>query len=82
MKIFEVSYNEYHPSYSINVEAQNKEEAEDKAKEILDESLDNDYFVIGVEEVKGVEKGKRVNHLDQEPCPVSVKGDKTNAQNR
>ncbi len=79
MKIFEVRYNEYPPSHSINVEAQNEEEAEYKAKGILHESLFNDFFIIDVEEVEGFEKDKRVNHLDQEPCPVSVKEDKTNA---
>jgi len=37
-----------------------------------------DYLNINTNILR-VEKGKRVNHLDQEPCPVSVKEDKTNA---
>jgi len=58
MKIFEVYYNEYPPSNSINVEAQNEEEAEDKAKEILDESLSNHYFIKDVEEIKQKDKNE------------------------
>ena len=37
-----------------------------------------DYLNINTNILR-VEKDKRVNHLDQEPCPVSVKEDKTNA---
>ncbi len=37
-----------------------------------------DYLNINTNILR-VEKDKRVNHLDQKPCPVSVKEDKTNA---
>jgi|TARA_B110000971_G_C19573983_1_gene304299 hypothetical protein len=50
MKIFKIYYSEFVPTYDIEVEAEDRFEALDKAKVILCESLDEEPDIWNVEE--------------------------------